>query len=345
MLRNRWNVRILLVGIITMVVTGGFKNAEAKGKYAAEFLRIGVGARPLAMGGAFVALANDGTAFYWNPAGLSNVPGIEVNFEHADMFGGLAQYNAGSAALCIGRNSTIGVSWIRLAVNDIPRYSELPQGYWDRITNPALRSTGEAEGYFGDSENAFMFSFARKFEFELNLGGGLSPDWIPSELAIGVSYKYIDQHLDNSRGSGQGIDAGALFRMMSNRKAEGAPFRSIAFGVNLQDVAKTTVKWNTASNAKDVAALTLKVGAAVSQWIQPLRTDLTLVFDKDTGESEGTYFGGELAIKRVVALRMGSHDNDLTVGVGLRIKNLRLDYACVGYQLQTTHRVSGAVHF
>ena len=38
------------------------------GTYAADFLNIGVGARPAAMGGAFVAVADDPTAFFWNPA-------------------------------------------------------------------------------------------------------------------------------------------------------------------------------------------------------------------------------------------------------------------------------------
>ena len=40
-------------------------------KYAGEFLSLGVGGRALGMGGASVALANDVTAGYWNPAGLA----------------------------------------------------------------------------------------------------------------------------------------------------------------------------------------------------------------------------------------------------------------------------------
>ena len=47
--------------------------AADEGAHAAEFLSHGVGARALGMGGAFVAVADDATATYWNPAGLTKV--------------------------------------------------------------------------------------------------------------------------------------------------------------------------------------------------------------------------------------------------------------------------------
>ena len=42
-------------------------------KYAGEFMAIGVGGRALGLGGAYVALANDVTSGYWNPAGLARI--------------------------------------------------------------------------------------------------------------------------------------------------------------------------------------------------------------------------------------------------------------------------------
>ena len=49
------------------------------GTTAASFLEIGIGSRAIAMGGAFVAVANDATALYWNPGGLSRLPSKEVH--------------------------------------------------------------------------------------------------------------------------------------------------------------------------------------------------------------------------------------------------------------------------
>src|SRR5689334_3253054 len=62
-------------------------------RYAGEFLRIGAGARALGMGSAFVGLADDGTAAYWNPAGLATLPDRQINAMHAEQFGSIVQYD------------------------------------------------------------------------------------------------------------------------------------------------------------------------------------------------------------------------------------------------------------
>lgn len=54
------------------------------GTTTAQFLKMGVGARARAMGGGFVALADDGTAHYWNPAGMVAAQGIASTFSHTD---------------------------------------------------------------------------------------------------------------------------------------------------------------------------------------------------------------------------------------------------------------------
>jgi len=60
----------------------GFSNV---GNRAAEFLTIPVGARGIAMGGAFIAQADDISAIYWNPAGLGFIEGPQAFFSHLDM--------------------------------------------------------------------------------------------------------------------------------------------------------------------------------------------------------------------------------------------------------------------
>src|SRR6266576_7205484 len=53
----------------------------AYGTTAAEFLLLGAGARGLALGGAFAALATDISALYYNPAGIAQMtrPGAMVS--------------------------------------------------------------------------------------------------------------------------------------------------------------------------------------------------------------------------------------------------------------------------
>ena len=50
------------------------------GTTAANFLEIGVGSRATSMGDAYVAVANDVSSIYWNPAGLSNVSNSSALF-------------------------------------------------------------------------------------------------------------------------------------------------------------------------------------------------------------------------------------------------------------------------
>jgi len=59
--------------LAAVVPVAGGQAQTGIAKYAGEFISTGVGGRALAMGGAFVAVANDVTAGYWNPAGLSRI--------------------------------------------------------------------------------------------------------------------------------------------------------------------------------------------------------------------------------------------------------------------------------
>ena len=69
-------------------------------KYSNEFLNIGAGARGLAMGSAQVASVRDGTAGYWNPAGLTGVKDHpNANLMHAEYFAVIGKYDYASLAI------------------------------------------------------------------------------------------------------------------------------------------------------------------------------------------------------------------------------------------------------
>src|SRR5689334_7451225 len=81
-----------LVALLCMVVAGMALPARARaqtslggqraGTSSATFLRIGVGARAEGMGETFVAVANDPSAIYWNPAGLGSLQRRELSISH-----------------------------------------------------------------------------------------------------------------------------------------------------------------------------------------------------------------------------------------------------------------------
>lgn len=90
---------------------------------AATFNNIGVGARPLGLGGAFVALADDSNAADYNAAGLGYIDRVHLGATHAQRFNGLITYNAISGVISLGRIGSIGAGFGDLA-EDSEIYSE-----------------------------------------------------------------------------------------------------------------------------------------------------------------------------------------------------------------------------
>ena len=81
----------------------------------AAFNDIGVGARPLGLGGAFVALADDSNAANYNAAGLGYIDAIHFGGTHAQRFNGLITYNSINTVIPIGKIGSIGASFGVLA--------------------------------------------------------------------------------------------------------------------------------------------------------------------------------------------------------------------------------------
>jgi len=63
---------------------------QRAGTSSATFLKIGIGARAVALGEAFVAVANDPSAIYWNPAGLASMQRQEASFNHVSWPGDIS---------------------------------------------------------------------------------------------------------------------------------------------------------------------------------------------------------------------------------------------------------------
>lgn len=156
---------------VTMVATTG-----------AQFLKIDMGSRASAMGGAFVAMADDVTALYWNPAGSALLKEKQLSTTYMPW---LAETNLNFVAFAIPvRNiGTIGVSVISLSMNDMEvRTIEEPEG------------TGV---YFGAGDYALGLSYARS---------------MTDRFSFGFTGKHIQQRIWLMQASCFAIDAGLLYR-------------------------------------------------------------------------------------------------------------------------------------
>ncbi|RKY59145.1 MAG: hypothetical protein DRP94_04355, partial [Candidatus Latescibacterota bacterium] len=98
--------------LILMFVTSG---PRAASDYAGAFLELGVGARPLGMGSAYVAVAEGPEVVYWNPAGLVLGEGTTLGFMHSERFAGLVRKDFVGASFSRGGWGA-GTSLVRTGV-------------------------------------------------------------------------------------------------------------------------------------------------------------------------------------------------------------------------------------
>jgi hypothetical protein len=166
---------------------------------AASYLKMGVGARFLAMGGASTAAVDDATAVAWNVAGLTRVKSASI----ASMYSAGDQtmdrrHNFLALASSVKGLGSFGIGWVNAGVVDIPRYN----------------AQDVNEGTFNSSENAFLFSYAASFK-PVRLGAGVK-----------VLHQKIDPDSTETKMGFGGLDIGAL--------AE--PVEAITVGLSVQNI-------------------------------------------------------------------------------------------------------------
>ncbi len=199
-------------------------------KYSNEFLNIGAGARGLAMGSSQVATVADGTAGYWNPAGLTGVKDHpNVNVMHAEYFAGIGKYDYASIALPMSNNKrTFAISALRFAVDDIMNTLFLvePDG---SINYNNIKS-------FSSSDYAFIFSLAQKLK-----------ETESKKINFGVNAKVIHRSVGSfAKAWGFGLDAGLQIHTNKWR-----------FGFAARDITTTFNTWSFSFTEKEKEALYL----------------------------------------------------------------------------------------
>lgn len=337
--KSRQCLCLVLLGIV--LVLPGYAQLSAP-KYSNEFLSIGVGARAFAMGGAQVAVTNDVTAGYWNPAGLQLMETkYDVSLMHAEYFAGIAKYDYGAFATRLDSVSTIGGSIIRFAVDDIPdtRFLFDAAGNSGRINYNNIT-------YFSAADYAFLFTYARKVPKVEN-------------LHLGANVKIIHRIVgDFATAWGFGLDAGLRYKYKKWQLGLVArdltsTFNAWAFNkALLQDVFIATGN-EVPNNSIELTLPRLVPGVSRSFLVKKkvgvmLSGDMVITFDgkRNTAVRTGVFsidpaFGIELDYKKVVFLRGGVNnmqrlqDFDLSYyttvqpsfGIGVRIYKFFVDYA------------------
>jgi len=330
---------ISLIWLLPALLSGMTKS----GTTTAQFLKIQVGARAIGIGGAYVALANDASAIYWNPAGLIHVgENGSVAFGYNKWLAG-TRHNFAAVAVKLSPADVLGLSFTSLSMPDMEVRNEFyPEG------------TGE---FFSAMDLVMGISYARQ---------------ITDRFGVGLTAKYIRQQIWQMSASALAFDLGVTFRTDLEWLKLGMSFAN--FGPKMQFTGKNTFvnydfspeEWGDNENIfsdlqtdKWDLPLLFRFGAAIEILRQEMN-QLTAVIEArhPNDNTENLNLGCEYGFRNRFFLRAGYQnlflaetESGLTLGGGMVYfiapgTPLKIDYAYADWnRLLDVHRFSMEISF
>lgn len=322
--RNIFSFLLVIVLILGSTFPVAAQEVTKTGTSAATFLRIPVGARGAALGGAIVASATDASSMYWNPGGLSRLENFALIEDYSPWLPGLS-FNYIGLVVPLGTIGNVGINITSLSTKEMD------------ITTPASpMGTGET---FDAAFTAVGFSYAKN---------------LTNSFSIGATVKYINERIYNSNATGIAFDIGTIYD---------TPFKGVRLGFSISNIGtKMQIRGedlnvrvdvdpsNNGNNETIVGQLKtdrfdmpmiMRVGLAWDA-MQTESTRLTLGIDglNPNDNAQSVNVGAEVAfLNEVLLLRAGynelfldSSQKGLALGAGfnltnLGLKGLRAEYA------------------
>jgi hypothetical protein len=340
-----------LIVMMLVLFLAGFSTVSAQfdnvGTSAASFLKIGVGSRGEAMGGAFVAAVNDPTALYWNVAGLASLEYKEILFSQNKWVLDINQSFLG-VGLPLGDFGTLGFQISYLSMG------EMKETTWDRP-----EGTG---GTFTSYDAVIGVGYARR---------------LTDKFSVGIQGKFITESISQSSASAWALDVGAIYSTGFSGLKIGVSIAN--FGTQMRmDGRDLRVKVDpyptSGSNPKDVTAnletlpWSLPLYFQIGTSMEAVRIDQHVVTVNIDYRDERDYrplvvYGMEYNFDNFLFLRGGLTDRyqessqfyyhpSVTAGAGIRMLIpetdyfVKFDYAYSDlHRLQEAHRITVGLQF
>lgn len=293
---------LILLIFFCLVYAGGV------GTTGANYLKIGLGAKATALAENFTALADDTSAAYWNPAGLTAAQGTQIDYMQINWIAGISSKTM-SGVYPLSETDYLG-------------------GYLFMLETPTDKETV----YDVDNANSYRET-GDKFSSGINVLDVAYSKLISAKLSVGLGLKVIDETLAGEKSVGYAADLGFIYKEL---------FPSLSLGASLQNITISKL------HDDEELPMTIALGASYQKMLLQRKLNLVsdLKFPNDNELRYG--IGAEYWLADVLAARVGYNNfHKLTFGVGLQISSLSADYAYMPLNddLGVAHRISVGYRF
>ncbi|MEJ6951331.1 PorV/PorQ family protein [Natronospora cellulosivora (SeqCode)] len=280
-----------------------------------------VGARPLGMGGAFISVADDVNAIYWNPAGLTQLDGFELTYTRTINNRDIINYNDFIGVA--GKNDELGFSYGLAYIGEGYDYSFY---YFDNIVE------------IDQNTNWFILSLAKDFSDIINglsLGSNVRLVSINEEMII-----FGDKYSDSD--SMIALDFSALYQVNERLTA----------GVLIQDFFETEFEL-----FGEKFYYIRNIRPSVSYKVYDYLTVASSIYDLRDEHDRKISLGGELNFSAIsdfaildsnkenIFLRGGFYLGNLTLGMSYEYEDFQFDYVFLGGDLENTQQIGVTYRF
>jgi len=325
---KKYKVILFTIIFLIVVVSMSYAGLRKPGLNGAAFLKIGVGARMSAIGGAATTLSGDPYTLFWNPAGSYLEGGkTQIGFSYNDWIAGISQ-SVGVVSRGVGELGTFSLGIIYQGLSDIPALRDIaPLGM-------EASQVDQASGDFFDYyDMAVVLGYSKQ---------------ITDRFQLGVAAKYIAEKIDDQSVSAVAFDFGVIYKI---------GFRDLTIGARMNNLGSDIKYYSIPAPLP----LSFSIGTSMSIANEE-NNQLIAYFDLFKPQDQAQlYFGGlEWIIFKRLALRSGykfnyqgvfddddvpQTDEGATFGCGFNIKvsdyALWFDYTFTDFQLmQNAHRFS-----
>jgi len=287
---------------------------QRAGTSAAQFLKIGVGARAIGMGESFIAVANDAEALYWNPAGLVLMEKSSVIFSHNSWLVDTQLQFVGLAYKIDNQNS-VGVSITYLYTDDMEETTELQP-----------------------------FGTGRKFSYGDFLGSLTYARFLTNQFSVGLTAKYMQETIYTLTMRSLLFDLGIHYdvgwnstrfaMVITNFGQDMKPDGSLESNTLDNELVKTN------SFQSFPPPITLRIGIAGEVYTsENHKVTTSIQLNHPNDNKENVNFGVEYWMQNMIAFRAGiktaQAEESYSVGMGLHFPisftDLRMDYALTDF--------------